>query len=822
MHYINPYLLLNIASENLNDININTIRKEKGKLLAEIELSDTNTIKYYGIELSKGDCIRVIDELDIHYKKEFHHFICMQKYLNQFLTNGDLIFFSNYQTESIYKFPEFIDFIGDYFAEQYDKVLYAYYQRNDTEAVSKIISIDPITNVKNYDKCYKSTYSDIRAIIDDVNKFKKNIKTNYHIIDFDDNSWVCSLNLTEQKIQILNLLPSYFLSIRNKFALAIKNFASVINNEPYSNFCKAFQLITIAKSIKTEADPEKVIQEAYQIIKNNYENDLKKVQPLKQTPVGDQIINFIWRHVSNQINEISEEIRNGSSKFISSNFFSLDSCVKQLVDVSKLNALSTNFQSFKNLIALDICTLAKTVNNEPYHNYEIAFELISLAKSIMIDEIEAEELGLAYLSIKKNYEKHVKQIVAHEKNEIEKGHQKALWEKKLKELKAIHSEAENHQITNYQNLDDTIYKLILPNTLNTLSVEFQDIRNQVANILCSLSIIVSSDPLVDQNIAFQLISIAKGIITSYETTDFITTTFETIENKRNSQFESNKNNTSENRKTVKETVYEAKLPPNSSKNNKKYIVSAKSKMYRIARLLNKYLQKNSNAYQWFIVAFVLMMVTVFFVLSLNNSKEGSSIVENSSRINQKAKKTPTIFIPNSQGNKFENHKTINNQQNDVVYTYPIMPNGEIMGCSSIRFRYDRKVNNKLIISCGSNANVVVKMIDNLTYKTIRYVFINKSTSFTIWNIPEGKYYLKIAYGNDWGLRLGETNCNGRFTKNTFYKKGEEILDYNFIHESDGSYQVPSFSLTLDVSYRTEDNMKDFGTNKISESDFFNE
>ena len=81
------------------------------------------------------------------------------------------------------------------------------------------------------------------------------------------------------------------------------------------------------------------------------------------------------------------------------------------------------------------------------------------------------------------------------------------------------------------------------------------------------------------------------------------------------------------------------------------------------------------------------------------------------------------------------------------------------------------------------------MIDYSTNITIRYVYINKNTTFTITNIPEGKYYLKIAYGDKWGVRADGSDCKGRFTKNTLYKKGTQILDYYLIHQSDGSYQV---------------------------------
>jgi hypothetical protein len=67
---------------------------------------------------------------------------------------------------------------------------------------------------------------------------------------------------------------------------------------------------------------------------------------------------------------------------------------------------------------------------------------------------------------------------------------------------------------------------------------------------------------------------------------------------------------------------------------------------------------------------------------------------------------------------------------------------------------------------------------------------------------------------------GQSYCTGRFTKNTLFEKGEDILDYNLVYSGNG-YQVPSFSLKLDVII-TEDRMNSFNTDKINENDFYNE
>jgi hypothetical protein len=144
----------------------------------------------------------------------------------------------------------------------------------------------------------------------------------------------------------------------------------------------------------------------------------------------------------------------------------------------------------------------------------------------------------------------------------------------------------------------------------------------------------------------------------------------------------------------------------------------------------------------------------------------------------------------------------------------------IIRCNEIKPKYNKGLDNKLLITVGSNASVAVKLINISNEKCIRYVFINKNSTYSIRNIPEGRYYLKIAYGDDWSIMDGQSYCTGRFTKNTLFEKGEDILDYNLVYSGNG-YQVPSFSLKLDVII-TEDRMNSFNTDKINENDFYNE
>jgi hypothetical protein len=142
-------------------------------------------------------------------------------------------------------------------------------------------------------------------------------------------------------------------------------------------------------------------------------------------------------------------------------------------------------------------------------------------------------------------------------------------------------------------------------------------------------------------------------------------------------------------------------------------------------------------------------------------------------------------------------------------------NGQLPACYNFKPRKG-KVDNYLEVVVGSGTDVSIKVMNNETEKCIRYVFINSGSTYTIRNIPEGQYYLKIAYGKNWLSKVINGQCIGRFIRNPMYEKGEDIMDFNLQYTADG-YSIPSFRLSLDVI--AKDISNSFNSQNISESEF---
>lgn len=126
------------------------------------------------------------------------------------------------------------------------------------------------------------------------------------------------------------------------------------------------------------------------------------------------------------------------------------------------------------------------------------------------------------------------------------------------------------------------------------------------------------------------------------------------------------------------------------------------------------------------------------------------------------------------------------------------------------------IDNYLEVHVGGGTDVAIKVMNIENDRCIRYVFINRGSTYRIRNIPEGRYYLKIAYGKDWFSKAIDGKCIGRFLQNPMYEKGDDTMDFNLQQLADG-YNVPSFQLKLDVI--ASNTMNTFDSQNISEIEF---
>lgn len=151
--------------------------------------------------------------------------------------------------------------------------------------------------------------------------------------------------------------------------------------------------------------------------------------------------------------------------------------------------------------------------------------------------------------------------------------------------------------------------------------------------------------------------------------------------------------------------------------------------------------------------------------------------------------------------------------------------GDNPECDNFNPTYDFSIDNELIIHVGNNSDVIVKLM-NYTGNCIRIAYIKGGDSYKIKNIPEGYYYLKIAYGKDFRKYNQKGKCIVKFMVDATYEKSSDKLDFYKIRKAntiEGDYEyknwvVPSYELSLNLKF-TKGSLENFHSNKISESEF---
>lgn len=271
MIFINPIEILELEGYSIGEIDSLLIKKAKRKLFADIELSDDNTFSYKGIPLTKTDCESAIEKLE----KSDNIVLCKylandNQLLNNYLINGDVTFFTNYQHESIYDQPSFVEFISPYFAPHFDKALVNSFRNKDVVTTRKVLRTQNLITNSDKHTAFKNTSLEIADKIKAIEEITRKIKNN-------ETSWtqgsISGLLFHVRKwapIEILNLLPKYFQSQLNKTADALNLLQIAIWEKLYNPFtCK--QILDILFSLEIESVSKQTFEKNYEIVIKAYE-----------------------------------------------------------------------------------------------------------------------------------------------------------------------------------------------------------------------------------------------------------------------------------------------------------------------------------------------------------------------------------------------------------------------------------------------------------------------------------------------------------------------------------------------------------------------
>jgi hypothetical protein len=372
MQYINPIEILQLSNvTDSSQIDSDTIKKAKRRLFADIDLSDNGYFNYYGLELSKSDCEKAIDELSNNDLKEFYLYLTSNKKLNEFLVTGNEDVFYSFKQDSIFKLSDFINFISPYYAPKFDKALSNVFEVKDIELLQSILKTSFFISQDNVNIAYKSVSNILGRRLADLSEIRADIETEESVYDDDDLHEIVDLVTNYFSTELLNYLPNYFQSQILKIANEI-NYLSVAIWDNFDNTQVCQDLLEHILTLNIDGLNKPIFQKNYEIVKRKNQ---ERIEQSKNAPfLKTWAVTLL--ELRKYIDEVESETLSSSLAFTKT---------KELFSVSELNNLPDYGKEIRTQIGFAIRSLSVSIWNK-CNDITSALNTINLASQINLDD----------------------------------------------------------------------------------------------------------------------------------------------------------------------------------------------------------------------------------------------------------------------------------------------------------------------------------------------------------------------------------------------------------------------------------------------------
>jgi hypothetical protein len=376
--YINPIEILGLSgASDILSIDNEILKKEKRRLYADIDLSDNGIFEYYGNEVTKGNCEKAIDELSNNDHKEFYLYLSKNKPLNEFLANGNQSLFENFKQDSIFKLPDFINFISPFFAPKFDRALLENFEKNNPIKIKYILNTSTLLAQSDFNNAFKSVTNKIENNIAEIDKLKKEIENELSIYNENNIDEVIDIIKSKVPVETLNCLPPYFQSQKLKIANSI-NYLSNSIWDAFDNTNVPFNLITYVLTIDITGVDRNTFENNFKIIKNKH---TERIEQLENEPLLKK-----WAQVLLNLRTISTKIDNKE--------LNPKIAIISITEISiqELNELPSFANEIRHSIAFIIRGISVSMWNI-YKDNETAIKSIQIAIRINLEESDIAKLN---------------------------------------------------------------------------------------------------------------------------------------------------------------------------------------------------------------------------------------------------------------------------------------------------------------------------------------------------------------------------------------------------------------------------------------------
>jgi hypothetical protein len=378
MNFINPIEILELQSFDIATIDSTVIKKAKKKLLTEIDFAD-GQIDYKGIKITKTDCERVIDELSDKDRKEYYYYLANSNIeLNNFLAIGDEKIFTSFKQESIYKLPDFINFISPYFVSYFDKSLLRALKNENTSLFNSTFRAKSLINQTDINAAYKSVSHELQNRIADIDKIRHGIKKGE--TKYNEETIVETLGIIKSNfpVEIINSLPLYFQSQINKIAESV-NYLQLAIWDKYYNTQLPCDMLEYILQFNIESVSKPTFENNYEIVKAK---NAERIEQEKYLPVLKK-----WATVLSEIRDLTKQVE---EKVIEPK--RAYKSVSKVVDINELNSLDLFADEVRDQICYSIRSLSISSWNVQ-EDIDTSLSLIGFASKIEITKETREKIN---------------------------------------------------------------------------------------------------------------------------------------------------------------------------------------------------------------------------------------------------------------------------------------------------------------------------------------------------------------------------------------------------------------------------------------------
>lgn len=249
-HYLNPFVLLN-APEDLEfeDFDPKSIQKLKKSLLQEIDLEEGAVSWLPGIMVDKSRAIGLCEELNDHVKSEYHWLIFQDKPLLDFLSKGAHAHFlvdeHDFRLGTLEAIDDkdngFVDWLGDIFAPQFDRVISKALDAENVLILECLLDGRRWVPPSMEDRCFQNARRVVDRLVQPLRNAHERAEDTKPVL-----SNIEGILNRGSLIQVMNLLPSFFEEFQNDAVHMIRGIAIRCFNA-HNDIDLSRQVIELAK-----------------------------------------------------------------------------------------------------------------------------------------------------------------------------------------------------------------------------------------------------------------------------------------------------------------------------------------------------------------------------------------------------------------------------------------------------------------------------------------------------------------------------------------------------------------------------------------------